>query len=263
MASRNFKTALIDADLIVYTAAVVSQDNSTWTPTGSSFDETMDVDVVTTDMKKATQLCNDVLEIIQECTGASELILCFTGSSNYRKDIYPNYKSNRKKVAKPLLLEPLKKSYILDPLTNTLCIEGLEADDLIGLHSDMEDCVICSYDKDMKTLKGHHFDWRTESFDEVDEDDANFNFWKQCLTGDSTDGYSGCPRIGPITAEKILGALPLVGSTDQMAWNIIKDTYRSKGISEEDALVQCQLARILRPGEYNLLRDRVDLWDPA
>ena len=38
--------------------------------------------------------------------------------------------------------------------------------------------------------------------------------------------------------------------------------YESKGLKEEDALVQARVARILRTEEYDILTGEVKLWEP-
>ena len=49
----------------------------------------------------------------------------------------------------------------------------------------------------------HHFihDNQTEL---VDEKTADYYFMFQTLTGDTSDGYSGCPSVGAIKAERVL-----------------------------------------------------------
>ena len=38
----------------------------------------------------------------------------------------------------------------------------------------------------------------------ISEEDADYFHMMQTLTGDTTDGYPGCPSVGKVTAEKIL-----------------------------------------------------------
>ena len=72
------------------------------------------------------------------------------------------------------------------------------------------------------------------------------------------DGYSGCPRVGVKTAEKILDEPPY--------WNKVVAAYNKAGLSEEVALENARLARILRKGEYLEGYDKegdVNLWTPT
>jgi DNA polymerase-1 len=63
----------------------------------------------------------------------------------------------------------------------------------------------------------------------------------QTLVGDTSDGYPGCPGIGPVKAEKVLGMPP--------NWQDVVGAYRAAKLTEADALVQARVARILRYGE--------------
>ena len=76
----------------------------------------------------------------------------------------------------------------------------------------------------------------------------------QTLVGDQTDNYKGCPGVGPVKAETALGANP--------TWASVVGCYEKAGLTEEDALVQARVARILRHGEYNKMTCEVKLWTP-
>jgi len=76
----------------------------------------------------------------------------------------------------------------------------------------------------------------------------------QAVAGDSVDGYSGCPGIGPVRAERML--------KDQPDWAKVVEIYESKKLSADDALVQARVARILRFGEYDQVTETVKLWTP-
>lgn len=80
----------------------------------------------------------------------------------------------------------------------------------------------------------------------------------QTLVGDTVDGYSGCKGIGDKTARKILGE---VGehSLSEM-WQAVINTYKSKGYTEDDALLNARMARILRAEDYDFKNKEVKLW---
>ena len=72
------------------------------------------------------------------------------------------------------------------------------------------------------------------------------------------DGYSGFQRVANKTAEKILDEPPY--------WNKVVAAYNKSGLSEEVALENARLARILRKGEYLEGYDKegdVSLWTPT
>jgi ribonucleotide reductase alpha subunit len=79
----------------------------------------------------------------------------------------------------------------------------------------------------------------------------------QTLTGDSVDNFSGCPKIGIVTAQKILKdkKLPI-----KKQWDLVIKAYAKEGLQEHDALQQARVARILRHGEYNKQTHEVTQW---
>ena len=74
----------------------------------------------------------------------------------------------------------------------------------------------------------------------------------QTLIGDIADGYKGCPGIGAVKAKKLLDEAPV--------WATVKDAYEKAGLTEEDALQQARMARILRSSDYP--DGQVKLWSP-
>ena len=89
----------------------------------------------------------------------------------------------------------------------------------------------------------------------ITEEEANYNFFYQTLVGDSTDNYSGCPTVGPKTADKLLSS--------GWGWDTVVATFEGKGLSEEVALENARLARILRNNEYDTDTGEVKLWHPT
>jgi len=80
----------------------------------------------------------------------------------------------------------------------------------------------------------------------------------QSLMGDAVDGYKGCPTVGPKKAEALLG---FAESFEDM-WEIVKNTYVKNGLTELDALIHAQVARILRFGDYNKKTKKINIWTP-
>ena len=83
-----------------------------------------------------------------------------------------------------------------------------------------------------------------KTYEEISEDEANYWHMMQTLTGDSTDGYSGCPKVGVKTAQKILGDHIQVPLLD--LWMRVLVAYAKVGYSTDEALAQARVARILR-----------------
>lgn len=191
------REALIDADILAYQAASVSEKSIDWGDglwTLHSFEE------------EAQQHFVSMVQNIMDKTGAEDATLVWSGSTNWRMDVYPEYKSNRKATRKPLVLKAIRewasKKYF------SISTEKLEGDDVIGmLATDPKlsgKYVICTIDKDMKTIPGAHYNFGTDEFFEINNHEADKWHMFQTLTGDATDGYPGCPGIGKVKAEKIL-----------------------------------------------------------
>ena len=70
------------------------------------------------------------------------------------------------------------------------------------------------------------------------------------------DGYKGVPGIGAKGAEKLLA------EAQGKEWEVIRGAYEKAGLTEEDALRNARLARILRPNEYNFTIKEPILWNP-
>ena len=237
----------IDADTILYKAAFASEVECDW---GN------DQWTLHSDLKDAKGIFEAELEKINEVFTwlDGERVLCFSHTQNFRKDLLWNYKANRKKQRKPVVLRPLKEWAIQN--YNSLVVPSLEADDLLGLHS--RDSIMVSIDKDLKTVPGQHYnpnDIITGVY-EITPDQAHYHHMMQTLCGDSTDVYQGCPFVGPKKAEKILDV-----PTEDM-WSAVLDAYKKLGLTYEDTLIQARVARILRGDEYNWESCKIHLWSP-
>jgi len=145
----------------------------------------------------------------------------------------------------------------------------LEADDVLGVlatnpHTE-DDMIICSVDKDFKTLANvRFFDLNTEETTISTEEEARLFFYSQILSGDAVDGYKGCPTIGPKTADKILR--PHLKSPADM-WEAVVATYEKKAKldrkeAEAEALVNARMARILRFQDWDQTEQAPILWQP-
>ena len=68
------------------------------------------------------------------------------------------------------------------------------------------------------------------------------------------DSYKGCPSVGAVTAKKILDKTP--------TWEAVVEQFVKKNLTEEDALVQARIARILRAEDYDFKAKKPILWKP-
>lgn len=170
--------------------------------------------------------------------GNYDIMLMFSSAPYFRSKIYPAYKINRLDKRKPIgyhaAIEWVKENY------NTMTAPTLEADDLLGIYGTMPNfnAVVISGDKDMRSLPCPFYNFIQDTFYDTTQEQADYWFYYQTLIGDITDNYKGCPRVGEIGAKKILDK--------DCSWSAVVAAYEKAGLSEEEALTQARVARILR-----------------
>lgn len=246
---------LIDADILAYRAAAASEKVI-------RFGE--DLCFPVGHLTDARVLFEDMLSSILKTLNTTNYTLAFTDGENFRKQILPTYKANRKDKPKPVCLGFLKQEILNDERHNSYIRPGLEADDVLGILSTSkvqikaDERIIVSVDKDFKGIPGLFYSTKDEKLIEVSEAEADRWWMMQTLIGDTADGYTGCPGIGPKTAEKILGDAT---SVTEM-WPKVVAAFEKAGFGEEEALTQARVARILRASDFDFKKREVKLWEP-
>ena len=238
-------TLLIDADYFFYRAASAAEQE---------LDYSEDLTVIVGSFKKGKRIVEQDLDNLKTRFDTDRLLLTFTDSRNFRKDVDPNYKGNRRK-RKPAGYLKLKNWAI--EAYDTFIFPGLEADDVMGIMAtsgDYENPIIVSPDKDMRQIPCRIFDLTNEF--EITEDQGLHQLFMQCLTGDQTDGYKGCPGIGPKKASELL-------KKSEYWWDVCVATYQDAGLKEEDALRNMHLARILQITDWDAENQEPLLVDPT
>lgn len=187
-----------------------------------------------------------------------DVVLCFSGTydtPNFRLAIDPSYKASRADKRKPLCYADLRET--IDELYTTQTFPGLEADDVMGIMATTPhvNAIICSQDKDMKTLPAKI--WTGTELLTVTPEEADYWHMFQTLTGDAVDGFKGCPGMGAVGAEKLLR-----DNTRQSWWPAIIKAFEKKKLTETDALRNARLARILRWDDWNKKKKQPILWSP-
>lgn len=236
----------IDADFILYKSAAACE---------TEIDFTEDIIVVSSRFSQLQRILDQELAKIAQTFNTTEddLILCFSSPSNFRKEIDPNYKGQR------IRKKPCGYVRALNWLRATRNVEQrpyLEGDDVIGILATTpgnEECVIVSPDKDMLQIPGVIWDFK--DYREVEPEQGRIWHLIQALAGDQTDGYSGCPGIGVKKAEALFRKK---GPT----WDTVVSTYIEAGLTEDDALRNARLAKILTHDLYNESTGQYTLWSP-
>ena len=235
---------LIDADFIVYKACEAAE---------SEVDFGDDVILVTSNFSDAYNATKRELTKLENKFGTfSSMILFFSDSVNFRKQILDSYKGHRNRK-KPCgykrVINALRKEYkvIIKP--------GLEADDSMGIYSTKyPGNMIVSPDKDMKQIPGQLYNF-DDLFTITPEDGAKWHLI-QTLAGDQTDGYSGVPGIGVKRAESLF-------KEKGYTWKTVVNAFVEKELSEEEALINARLAKILTADDYDFKKRKPKLWNPS
>ena len=238
------KLILIDADIVYHRAAFSCEWEFTFE----------DSKVHTADADDVANLFHSLVGSILHHTKSGRFLMCWTSGTNFRHEVYADYKKNRKTARRPVVDREL--TWNLKHRYPSIEVNNLEADDLMGLLSG-SDTIIASDDKDLLTVPGLHYKPRSSTLGvfDVSPEEAHNMWFEQILKGATTDGYKGIPGIGDKKSKKILDEGGYV-------WPTIVEAYNKAGMSEEDALVTARLARILHPGEWDYTNNKPKLWSP-
>lgn len=248
---------LIDGDVLVYKTAWASEEVIDW---GN------DLVTLHSDITQAAQMIDAQINQIKEKLESDNVQIALTchDTGNWRKEVYPPYKETRNDKRKPLVWRPMREHLVNNH--GAKIKPNLEADDTLGILATMDskdERIIVSIDKDFKTIPGKFFRLNTGNRDEygtmfeISEEEADYNFYVQTLTGDSTDNYPGCAGIGPKRAASILA-----DRKDLSMWEAVVKAYAKAGYGEEFALTQARCARILRASDYDFKNKKPILWNP-
>jgi len=236
---------LVDADYVVYKSCAGAETEIDWGD---------DVILVTSKFSEAyANVRRDLLKIINNFLwDVPELILFFSDSVNFRKSIQPSYKGHRNRK-KPCgykrVINQLKTEY------KVVIMPTLEADDALGIYATQNPgSVICSPDKDMRQIPGKLFDMS----ELMNVEEAEGKRWHliQTLAGDQTDGYSGVPGIGVKRAVTLF-------EEKGYSWKTVVQAFADKDLSEDVALENARLAKILTADDYDFDKQQPILWSPS
>lgn len=201
--------ALLDADIYAFRAAASSENEDVWIACA-----------------RVDEMVNQTLNTLE--TEDYELYL--TGKGNFRYQVYPEYKANRKGKPRPKW-EQAVKAYLVDQW-EAKTINGMEADDALGINQDPTGTIICSIDKDLNQIAGWHYNFVKKEMYNLHPDQGDNFFFSQLLIGDPVDNIKGVAGIGQKKAEGLL-----FGKTVQEMYEIIKDLYSCE--EELDMNAQC------------------------
>ena len=197
---------------------------------------------------------NSIISTIQDYKDSDLDVRVYHGATggNFRTEINPTYKENRKGKPKPPNYYEL--SAYVDFSFDAVGAVGEEVDDVIArdyvhLKARGMDVCIVSIDKDYLQIPDaliYNYGWDNKKEDYkgfiyVSEDDARKNFWTQMITGDSADNVNYLKGKGIKYAQKHLEGATSDFSYIRRVYTLFKETYSTDA---KNAFMEC----------YNLLK---------
>lgn len=254
---------LVDADVFAYSCGFATQKTVYFTD---------EPEIVAEPVENALNMCKTALQSIYaevdtwlRSAGESleSLELFLTGKDNFRDRIATirEYKGQRKNKPKPVHYQAIRDYMCTQWYTKVS--EGHEADDELAItaHSlryDPDQVMICSVDKDLKTVPGLLYSIKRKESELISPQEALVNFYRQCIVGDSSDNVIGCYKAGMKRASNITEDM-----SEHQMWNEVCDQF-----AESAARAKC-------PYEYPgykaaletaqllwLLREPGKIWSP-
>jgi DNA polymerase-1 len=249
---------IVDGDILNFTVCRATEDYSDF---GDQICKSFDTEGTIRLLDQGIQ------NIADQCGyNREDIIFSISCTKNYRKSHFPTYKSNRKDVVKPLGLKFIREHLLANTEKyNLFMIEELEADDCMGIAGTSGDDSISIYsqDKDLRTIPVRQWDFKTGKFWTPTYDQAMKWLYTQVLTGDTVDGYKGCPRIGKVKAEKALidckNDLELL---EQVFVRYYMFYDKDSDLAKEKSLEQFGQARILHQSDFMELKQNNKTFNP-
>ena len=197
-----------------------------------------------------------IRKLAKDYPGSPVAVVFDAPGKTFRDDMYSDYKANRSSMPDELReqIQPIHDLIRAMGLP-LICIEGVEADDVIGTYATMATeqkraTVISTGDKDMAQLVSEHVTLvNTMTDTQMDRQGVVDKFGVTpeqivdylALMGDSVDNIPGVPKVGPKTAAKWLNEF---GTLDELMQRA--DEIKGKiGENLRNALDQLPLSKAL------------------
>ena len=180
-------------------------------------------------------------------------VLTFSGSKgNFRKLITKKYKANRKKQELPPLLDEMHQ-FVKDHY-DSIWGYGVETDDMVARYwkqiSDdigRDEVMIVSIDKDYKQFPClmYNYHYKHKEILDISEEEAMYNFYEQCIVGDTADNVNYFKGKGKKFAEKHFKDCTTKYQYTRKLYELFKLEYKGKA---RQKFVEC----------YHLLKLRTE-----
>ena len=217
---------LVDADSLIFAACYKKrehpEDNKYYTDIADArakFDE------------QFMAIVNHLEEMYQV-----DKVLTFSGSKgNFRKLITSNYKANRKKYELPPLLNEMHE-FVKDHY-DSIFGYGVETDDMVARYWKQltdelgrNEVMIVSIDKDYKQFPAliYNYHYKHKEVLDITEDEALYNFYEQCIVGDTVDNVNYFKGKGVRFAQKYFSDCHTKYQYTKKLYQLFKEQYKGK-----------------------------------
>lgn len=257
--ARKQRVLLIDADLLVYLCGSRAEEVGSFphsTEGWEVYHRYARLDKAWGDLRATIK----EFEVRLQADGSRIALSDLDSARNWRRRLYPEYKANRTGSTRPLVFYQLRK--MLEEELDAKSVESLEGDDVLGIWATWDfdkgaEQIICSTDKDMRTIPGLHYDWGHDKRGVVAITPAEAERYHmlQTLTGDATDNYGGVPGMGPVRAKAWL-------EKKGYEWREVRAAFHKAKQTDDDFLMNARCARILQKSDWDSHNRQVRLWEP-
>lgn len=237
------KTLYIDADSLIYYCAYSPQNVDYCIPIegGTFVGNKVEVNLegaFNELVSYVVQACKDE-SLLGNMIPFNDYILVYTPSTNFRYDLFPDYKIRRLDKEESPELKELKK--IVKP--KGLIFEGLEADDVVAYYA-RRGHPVASGDKDViYGVAGNNYFYHSahRKVVKVSKEDAERFVLLQTLAGDYDDDIPGLPGVALKIDKGVFKGRSVNLLPDNATFSDVIDIYESKGLTKEDAILTRRL----------------------
>lgn len=186
------------------------------------------------------------------------------GEGNWRHEVYPEYKANRKDKTRPTHLNAVREFLVVK--YGAHIVNEREVDDECGIRLTQEntqgnDAVLVSLDKDLKTVPGKHYNFVTRVHETVSPVQALRYFYGQVITGDQSDNVPSFDGKFRSSTPQFVAALlaPLADMTNEVdMYAHCCEVYQQHGCWEDEwQTIMHRNASVLY-----IQKDYNDKWQP-
>lgn len=175
---------------------------------------------------------SETIRSVMNVSEADDYVVFVSHPVNARKEAFPDYKANRDPTHKPYWFDEIG-DYLFKHHGAMYSNEGDEADDAMGIaqcDDSLGETIICTIDKDLDNVPGWHYNFsksrKADGTYYVSEEQANQFFYKQILTGDSTDNIPGMyKKLGVKASKRFTSPLEGMSTTKEMYEHVV-NCYR-------------------------------------